>query len=72
MLKFSKYIIKTNIYSRTFQVSAGDVGAERNVQAGANSDPRGEMRENVYWFLRIFILLNCNYFLYVYNKLILL
>ena len=41
-------------------VSAGDVGAERNVQAGANSDPRGEMRENVYWYLRIFILLNCN------------
>ena len=29
-------------------VSVGDVGAERNVQAGANSDPRREMRENVY------------------------
>ena len=29
-------------------MSAGDVGAERNVRAGANSDPRGEMRENVY------------------------
>ena len=41
-------IIKSNICSRTFQVSAGDVGAERNVRAGANSDPRGEMRENVY------------------------
>ena len=30
-------------------MSVGDVGAERNVRAGANSDPRGEMRENVYW-----------------------
>ena len=44
-------IIKSNICSRTFQVSAGDVVAERNVRAGANSDPRGEMRENVYCFL---------------------
>ena len=43
-LQFSNYIIKmTNICSQTFQVSEGDVGAERNVQAGANSDPRGEM-----------------------------
>ena len=39
---------KSQYTSRTFQVSVGDVGAERNVQAGANSDPRGEMRENVY------------------------
>ena len=32
-------------------VSVGDVGAERNVQAGANSDPRSEIRENAYCWL---------------------
>ena len=29
-------------------MSAGDVGAERDVQAGANSDPRSKIGENVY------------------------
>ena len=42
---------KTNIHYRSFQVSVGDVGAEQGVRVGANSDPRSEMRENIYWSL---------------------
>ena len=38
-------------------MSAGDVGAERDVQAGANSDPRSKIGENVYCGID-----NINYF----------
>ena len=54
-------------------MSAGDVGAELGVQAGANSDLRGEMRENVYWYLRTFTLMNCDNFIlkFLYNGIFL-
>ena len=45
-------------------VSVGDVGTERNVQAGANSDPRGEIWKNVYWIFKYLHTLCYKYYKY--------